>query len=184
MFGIGMGPSSQEKQAYGNLNSLAGFGSQHGQNDISQAESFFSSILSGDRGKQAQVLGPEIDTLKGQAQQRKNTLAEFGNRSGGTNASSQLVDDTVHGDINRMIDNLLGGAAGGLASIGENQTAQASGNYAQVFGEATTMQKQEQAKWNDIFKSIGDVAGTVAGFGPAGGMLDKIGSGIQSGLGG
>jgi hypothetical protein len=166
MFGIGMGPSSQEKQAYGNLNSLAGFGSQHGQNDISQAESFYSSILSGDRGKQAQVLAPEISTLKSQAQQRKNTGAEFGNRSGGTNASMQLVDDNVHSDINRMVDSLLSGSAGALASIGENQTGQASGNYAQVFGEATTMQQQEQAKWNDIFKSISDVAtGALGGAG-------------------
>src|SRR5512146_1265269 len=103
MFGIGGGPSSQEKQAYGGLNSLTGFQSSHGQNDIAGAEKWIQALLSGDRSKTSELLAPQISDLKSRAGQQLMTNAQFGNRSGGTNASNQMTEDNVNSQINRMI---------------------------------------------------------------------------------
>ena len=47
-FGIGMGPSTQEKQQYGQLTADAGWATGQGESDIAQSSKFMSDILSGD----------------------------------------------------------------------------------------------------------------------------------------
>lgn len=174
-----MGPSREEKQAYGGLNSLTGFASSHGQGDISTAEDFWRSILEGG-DKAAKVLAPEISGIKERGQQKKQTAAQFGTRSGGTNASLQQTDDETTAAINRMVDELTGTAAGQLGSLGTSLTGMGFGGYENLFKEANVMQQQDAAKWGDIFKSISDIAGTAGGFFKAGSLGDKIFSGISS----
>jgi hypothetical protein len=163
MFGIGMGASNQEKQAYGNLNNLAGFDSSHGQGDISLGEDWMRGILSGDPSKISKILGPQIAGIKNRSQQSLQTASQFGDRSGGTNAGLQMTGDNIDSQINGMIDSLTQGAVGGITSLGANLVGQGAQNYGQVFNEANTMQQQEQARWNDIFNSISGVVGAAAG---------------------
>jgi hypothetical protein len=167
MFGIGGGASSQEKQAYGNLNSLAGFDSSHGQSDIGLGEDWMRAILSGDP-KTSKLLAPMISGIKNRSQEKLQTASQFGDRSGGTNAGLQQTGDHIDSQINEMIDSLTQGAIGGITSLGTNLVGQGAQNYGQLFGEAKTMQDQELARWNDIFKSISDTASgalTGGGFG-------------------
>jgi osmotically-inducible protein OsmY len=184
MFGIGGGPSKQEKVAYQGLNQLSGFGASHGENDIANSEKWLNAILSGDRGAISTLLAPQISGIKQRGQNQLQTSSQFGNRSGGTNAGNQMSGDNITSQINDMIDQLTQGAIGESAQLGTNLTGQASGNYVNLFGEAKTMQEQEQARWNDIFKSVAQVASTVGGFFPSGSMGDKIFSGISAGMGG
>lgn len=181
MFGLGGGPSLREKQAYGGLNSLTGFESSHGQNDIAGAEKWIQALLSGDRSKTSELLAPQISDMKARAGQQLMTNSQFGNRSGGTNASNQLTQDDVTSQIDRMISNLTSGAIGESASLGTNLVGQAGGNYGQLFGEAKTMQDQELERWNDIFNSISQVATAAGGFFPAGSTASKVFNTIGAG---
>jgi len=97
---------------------LSNYGSKIGEADTSTASDFYKAILSGDPTKIGQVLSPQIAAIKGQGQQMKETAAQFGNRSGGTNAWLQTADDTTLAQINKLISRLTGGAARGLESIG------------------------------------------------------------------
>ena len=85
-FGIGQGPSGAEKQQYGIMSNLENFGISRGEKDITQAQDFWSAILSGDPTQISKVLGPEISAVNKQTQEAKKTASEFGNRGGGTNA--------------------------------------------------------------------------------------------------
>lgn len=160
-FGIGMGPSKQEKDEFGNLGSLANFATSQGESAVSAGNNFFKSILSGDMSKIGQVLGPEFSAINRQGQQQKKTAAEFGNRSGGTNAHNQSIDDKTHSAINEMIASLTGGAASELSSSGAGLLGLGTSAHEGAFSEADTIHQQSSAKLNDIFKSIADVA---AGF--------------------
>jgi len=183
MFGIGVGPSSQEKSQYNALNASSSFATNLGESDLSKSSNFFSTILSGDQSKIAQLISPEANTMKQQAGQRKATTAQFGTRSGGTAAAGQAIDTSTLGSINSMISSLMGTSASNLASTGSSALGMGMQGTQAAFGEAKTMQEQSAAKWNDIFKSAASVAGSVMGAlpGNAGGFLDKA-SNIAGGL--
>jgi hypothetical protein len=175
MFGIGMGPSSNEKQAYGSLASLGGFASHHGQGDISAFEDFYRGIMSGDPTKINTILAPQMKGIRERGQQKIMTASQFGDRSGGTNASLQQTQDQTTSAINEMIDELTAHGADALGSMGANLTGQAGSDFVNQFGEAKTMQEQDQAKWADIFNSISGVVGAVAGMpGIAGSTFGKV----------
>ena len=95
MFGIGFGPSSQEKNQYGETGALANFATGEGEKDILASDNFWQAILSGDPSKISQVLGPQISGINKRAQQQKKTAGEFGNRGGGTNAGMQMARESV-----------------------------------------------------------------------------------------
>jgi hypothetical protein len=187
MFGVGFGPSKNEKSNYNALSGFAGFAGGHGEKDIGTAEDWMQGILSGDPAKISKLLGPQIKGIQDRAQQTKQTAAEFGNRSGGTNASMQMVDDNVHSDINSMIDSLTGGAVSQIGSMGQNLLGMGMQGEHAAFGDAKTMQEQEQAKWKDIFDSISGVVGAVAGMPGVskvmGGNLSKVLTGAAGAIG-
>ena len=81
-FGLSFGPSREENQSYGGLFGNAGFASNLGEKNLNVSSDFMNDLLSGDPTKISQVLAPQIDAITGRAQQQKNNLAEFGNRSG------------------------------------------------------------------------------------------------------
>jgi len=177
-FGIGMGPDSNEKQQYGLLNGIAGFGSSQGKSDVMKAQDFWSSILSGDMSKISSVLAPEISSVNKQTQQRKKTASEFGNRGGGTNAYAQSLDDNALSTIRGMISNLTGTAASSLGSMGENLLNTGLYGGEAAFGAAKTMHDQNQAKWGDIFKSIEAIAAGAPGMPtlPSTGVIGSLGA--------
>jgi len=177
-FGIGAGPSGKQEQQYGEITNLENFGISQGEKNLSKASDFWGSILSGDPTQISKVLGPDISAVNKQGQERKKTMAEFGNRSGGTNAAAQTVDDKSVAAIRTMISNLTGTAAGALSSIGGAELSAGGSAASQASSEADTLQRENAAKWNDIFNSIGEIAGVAGGFFKSGSMGRKIGEGI------
>ena len=155
-----------------------------GEQNLAQSSNFMSSILSGDQSKIGKVLGPEISNIKGQGMQSKLSTSQFGNRSGGTNASMQMADDKSRASINSMISSLLGSSASGLASSGSSLLGQGMSATSQ---EASLSQQQMQ-NWANSILGKGITSGVSAaesfGLGAAGGALSGTGAakGAMSGL--
>src|ERR1700754_3356812 len=95
-FGIGQGTTGEQSDSFGGLYGNSGFASNLGEKNLTTSSDFMNDILSGDPTKIGQVLAPQIDAIKGRAQQQKNNLAEFGNRSGGTNSAASSIDSGVN----------------------------------------------------------------------------------------
>jgi len=129
------------------LGSIAGDTSSQGVSDVSDASNFFHSILSGNASK---VLAPQISSIQKQGQQKIQSLSQFGNRGGGTNAAMQTTGDTTRSSINDFIASLTGSAAGGIASLGSSLISQGLGAYAQ---QADVSQTQMQNWQNSILGS-------------------------------
>lgn len=144
--------------AIGTAGDISQFGTSTGQGAITDANQYYSNILSGDPSKIAESIAPEIQAGQQQTQQAKQGMAQFGTRSGGTAAASAGADAANRGNIISLIGKLQSGAAAGEAGIGENQTAQglqANGQQAQL------SQEQLQNYMNSVLGSgIGDLANT------------------------
>ena len=99
---------------------VAGYGQSKGEGLTTQAGDFFSGLLSGNPAQTAKLLAPQIQASQQAGQQAKQQLAQFGNRSGGTNAAGQTIDDTTRANIGKMISSLTGAAASGAQQMGQN----------------------------------------------------------------
>lgn len=98
---------------------IAGFGTSVGEGAINTGTGFLEDILSGNQAETAKVLAPQISDIAKQANEKTQTNAEFGNRSGGTNASNQNTTDTARAGVNDLISKLTSTAATTLPSIGQ-----------------------------------------------------------------
>jgi hypothetical protein len=146
---------------------IGGFATGLGESNLSQASNFYSSLLSGDPSKQAKVLAPEISGIQQGAQQQRNVAAQFGNRSGGTNAQMQMVGDQSRAQINDMISSLLGSSASGLGSLGTNLLSQGQ----QAYGQQAYLSQQQMENWSNSILGLGLTKGAGAGEGALLGML-------------
>lgn len=102
----------------GNAGNIMNFGTAVGEGDISNVSDFDNTLLAGDPAKTAKLLAPQISQITEQGQQAKDTIAQFGTRSGGNNSKAQTIDDTTRANIDDMISKLTGQAAAGDASLG------------------------------------------------------------------
>jgi hypothetical protein len=156
--GILGGQNSTLNSAIGKAGDISQFDTNTGQGAITDANSYYQNILSGDPSKIAESIAPEIQAGQQQTQQAKQGMAQFGTRSGGTAAASAGADAANRGNIISLIGKLQQGAASGETGIGENQTAQglqANGQQAQL------SQEQLQNYVNSILGSgVGDFANT------------------------
>ena len=183
MFGIDMAPSQGEYGATNALTSESGFAGSVGEGLLSQSSSLMSALLSGDPGKISQMLAPQISAVSKQANQKTQTNAEFGSRSGGTNASNQNTMDTARSTVNDLVSNLTTGALNSSASLGSNLLSQSMSGYNDVFSQNLTEQQQRLAKFNDIINSIGQtIAGAATGGMGGGGIGGAIGGGLGGAL--
>lgn len=155
---------------------IAGFGQTLGEGDLTNASNFYNDILSGDSAKQASVLAPEISNIQKQGQQQINTAAQFGNRSGGTNAAEQNNIDTQRGQVSNLVSGLMGKSASGLASIG--QGALNTGLSANQLNAAESEQRMKN--WQDSI--LGKGLSTGAQFAETGG-LGALAGGMPGGPG-
>jgi hypothetical protein len=152
---------------------VAGFGISQGEGDISNASGFYNSLLSGNQADIAKLLAPQISGITAQAQQDKNALAQFGNRSGGNNAKAQTIDDKTRSNINDMISKLTAGAASGGASLGTSTLG--------LGLNANQIQEQDsQQKLKNQQDSL--LGGLITGGADAG--LDALTGGLAGGFGG
>lgn len=155
--GIFGGSNPVLKSTIGNAGGISQFGTSTGEGAVTDANKYYSDILSGDPSKIAESIAPEIQAGQQQTQQAKNNLAEFGTRSGGTAAASAGADAANRSNIISLIGRLQSGAAAGEAGIGENQTQQglqANGQQAQL--------SQEQLQ-NYVNSILGTTASTLTG---------------------
>jgi hypothetical protein len=116
--GIFAGSNPTLEGDIGNAGNVMGFGTAVGEGDIGAASNFDQTLLEGDPAATAKLLAPQIGGITGRAQQQKNTIAQFGNRSGGNNSKAQTIDDTTRGSIDDMVSKLTGKAAGDIGSLG------------------------------------------------------------------
>jgi hypothetical protein len=150
---------------------VAGFGISQGEGDITNASGFYNDLLSGNQATIAKLLAPQISDITGQAQQQKNKLAQFGDRSGGLNSKAQTIDDSTRSNINDMISKLTAAGVSGDASLGTS-TLGLGLNANQV-----QEQDSQQALKNKQDSLLG---GLITGGADAG--LDAITGGLADGL--
>ena len=160
-FGIGQGPSSDEKSEFSSLAGLGNFTGGEGEGDILASDNFWKSILSGDPGQISKVLGPEFSAINKRGQEQKKTSSEFGTRSGGTNAFMQTADDTTRSSVDALTSDLTSKAATTLGATGANLLGTSVGAHEGAFSAANTIQSQHAAQTNDLFKSISAMATAV-----------------------
>lgn len=142
---------------------ISGYGVNQGEGDINAASGFWNSILSGDPAKIGQVLGPQIQAIEGQGQQQKQTLGQFGNRSGGTNAKAQTIGDTTRSEVNNMVSNLTGSAASNLGSMGQNLLGQGTAALqSQVNASQTQMSNWQNSLFGGLAKGVTSALGDAA----------------------
>ena len=151
-----------------NAGNTMNFGSALGQSDLQLGSDFYKTLLNGSPEAIGKLLGPQISNIQKQGQQQLNTGAEFGNRSGGTNAAGQQNMDTQRADVESMISQLTGQAAGAVTGIGENALSLGL-NANQLSAEESQLQMQNYQ--NSIFGqmiSSGIGAAESAGLGAVG----------------
>jgi len=153
--------------------SLAGFAAGQGTGDISAADKFWKSILSGDSSKIGQALAPAVSANQQQGQGAKNTLAQFGTRSGGTAAAGAGIDAAGRGNMINMIGGMQTGAASNLGSMGQNLLQAGMQGY----GQEAQLSQERMKNWaNSILgQGISSGIGTMEGFG-LGTAMNQMGS--------
>ena len=169
--GIFTGSNPGLHKAQENLGSLAGYSSNTGEQGTNAAMDYNLGLLSGDPTKVAQTLAPEIKTLGEQAQQNKNTVAQFGNRGGGMNSVMASLDDATRAKLIDLMGRLRQGAAQNLGQLGTaNLGMGLEGNM-----DAAKVAQMEHENQNNSLLS-----GVLSGLGGIG--LGKIGK--AAGVGG
>src|SRR5208337_4789632 len=167
------GSNAAIDNATANAGQIMNFGTNLGEKNLTTGSNFYNDVLSGDPTKIGAILGPGLSGIQQQGQQQIQTAGEFGNRSGGTNAGNQTNIDTQRANVEKMISQLTGQAAGAVTGIGEN--ALGTGLNA---NQASAQEGELQVKnaQNSLFGNLlGSLAG--AGFGQLGTAVSDIGSG-------
>jgi len=143
-------PNKKQNDALGDL---WNYQNNLGEKSTSQGLDWNSDILSGDEAKIAQAISPEIKAGQDMVQQQAAQNAAFGNRGGGTNASTQQAQSGERGNIISLIGGLQRGAANSLTNAGENLMEQGS----------TNLSKQAQLDQQNRARKVGDVGGIASG---------------------
>jgi len=118
--GLFTGSNSTENGDVGNSGQIMGFGTAAGEGAVQTGLGFDEGLLSGNQSQIAKLIAPQIQAQQQQGQQQIQTAGEFQNRSGGTNSSAQNNIDTQRANVNNMISQLTGQAAGAVTQTGEN----------------------------------------------------------------
>ena len=143
MFGISMGPSSGEYGATNALTGESGFAGSMGEGLISNSSALINGLLSGNQSDIAKLLAPQIGAISKQANEKTQTNATFGARSGGTNASNQNTMDTARSSVNDMISSLTWRRDWFRVPLwAATYSAQSMSGYNDVFSQNNTEQQQ------------------------------------------
>ena len=174
--GIFSGDAPGVNQSENTAGSVTGAETGAGESNLNNASSFCNTILSGDQQAIGKLLAPEISTIQGQGQQQIQSQSQFGNRSGGTNASNQQNIDTQRSQVEQMIAGLTGQAATQVGNLGSTELGFGLNANQQRAGDAQQILQNQQ----------GSLFGQLIS-GAAGAGLDYLTgglSGMSSGIGG
>lgn len=186
IFGLGGSSTTTDRGtqlgSWGQLGNLGGYGTNQGEKNTNQAADFYSDILSGDPTKQAAAIAPEASVIEGQAEQQKKTQSEFGNRSGGTNATDQMIDTNAKSSVQNLINSLLPQAAAGLTQIGGEQLNLGESAESTLASDTESAREADTQQQNmlgggiaSLLKGgIGSVFEGLAGGGGAGDVLSSL----------
>ena len=148
------------------MGSLAGYSTGVGEKGTTAALNYDLGLLSGDPTKVAQTMAPETQQLQQQAQQNKNTVAQFGNRGGGMNAVMAGLDDATRAKLLSLAGGLRQGAAANASALGASNLGLAQQG---TMDQAKLSQEQLQNFYNSIFgKGLTDISKTALNAGEAG----------------
>jgi len=148
------------------IGKLSDFSTNAGEQGTTAALNYDLGLLSGDPTKVAETLAPETQQAQQQAQQGKNTIAQFSNRGGGSNAVMNSLDDATRAKLLSLTGGLRQGAAGqagqlGTANLGLAQNA--------TMDQSKLAQERFQNWMNSILgKGITDISKTALNAGEAG----------------
>jgi hypothetical protein len=156
---------TQENQ----LKGLSNYQTGVGEGLTTAGAGFEEGILSGDPSRIAGALAPEISAGQGQVQQQALTNANFGNRGGGTNASTQAATGAERGNIINLVGDLQGKTAGAAVAQGGGILGQASGNIGTEASLATANRQRLDSDVGGIASSAAAIADPFLGGADAGG---------------
>jgi hypothetical protein len=133
--GIGGINSRQQNQSVGNLNNLFNFGMNTGKSGLSAgteaqggAQSYFQSILSGNRSANLQAAAPTTNAVLSQGDAQRRQQATMGTaRGGGVASTNQTQRDAQMKQIDDALFGARGDAAKETAQIGSAETTQGLG---------------------------------------------------------
>ena len=155
------------KKEEGELGDLSTYETNLGEKGTNLASDYYGGILSGDPATIARTLAPEISAGAQSAEQQKKTMAEFGQRSGGTTGAASAIDSGERANIINLIGGSQQHAADAEAGLGTNLLSQSSGN---INSEADLAARNQQRKTADVGGIAQGAAEIASGFIPAGGM--------------
>src|SRR5580698_5390227 len=161
IFDLAEGDPTQTQQ--NQLTGLSNFETGTGEGLATAGTGFEESILSGDPSKIGQALAPEISAGQGQVQQQALENANFGNRSGGTNASTQAAKGAERGNIINLIGGLQSGTAGAAVGQGSGLLGQSASNLGTEASLASANRQREVGDIGDIAASAAAIASPFLG---------------------
>lgn len=158
---------------WGQLSSIGQFAGPTGAALINQgagaqndAISFFHALMSGDMSKIGKVLSPEISAIQGQESQNLNTLSQFHNRSGGTNAEAVAARSNTQSQIDSLINSLIASSAAEVGSLGTARAGLGTGveslaesAFGTVSGQAGNARQSDQAQQSQLGGGIASILG-------------------------
>lgn len=170
-------PAAKEQKQFGGL---ANWGIGEGEGDTTAASTYFNNLLT----DPTKALAPEIAADNGQIEQQRLTNSEFGNRSGGTNASTQAAEGAGRGDIIKLMAGEQGKAAGELGTLGTTLTGQGAGALGDEANLAETRRSQVNNDVSNVAQGAADIAmpflDMLTG---GGGLKDAEAEGFSQGFG-
>jgi hypothetical protein len=152
---------SQELQNYGRLDAAGADNADAGAANTGSASKYFSSVLSGDPTAVASAAAPVTNQVNAEENQQKSQISNFGNRSGGTNDTTQQMATNGIGKISDTVAGVRGQAAGALGQIGGGQTGAGVDADKALGEEATYNRKESNDQHNASVNQWADVASTL-----------------------
>jgi len=185
LFGMGGSASKTDRThelgAWGTLSDVSNFGTGAGKTNITSGTADFKDILSGDPTKVSEAIAPQAGAIRSQANQQIQTNSQFGNRSGGTNASNQQISTNAEGKVQDLINTLIPQAAQNLESTGLSELSagsSAAGELGSQTESARQFDKQQEGQLGGSIASLltGGVGSVIEGLAGGGGAGDVVSS--------
>lgn len=153
---------AQQLANYGRLSAAGTNLGTSGASDTGDAAAYFKNLLSGNASTVAAAAAPVTNVIAGQAAEARKAIGAGGDRTGGTNVTTQVLNDNARGQDTDAILKARGGAAAPLASIGGQETGQGLQADSTVGSEATANRAESYKEHNDAVENWGNVADTLA----------------------
>jgi hypothetical protein len=152
---------AQTLAAYGNLASTGSRLASAGRQDTGDAAAYYRALLSGDSTAIARATAPVNNLISGQAAEERKAIGEGGNRTGGTNAETQGLNEKASGAMADETLKAQGGAAAPLANIGAGETSGGLSATSTLGSLSSQNRVQSQKIHDDAVKQWGDVASSL-----------------------